>query len=309
MRQCAALLLLATVTARGPVAAPPADVGLAHPQIHIEDVALFYKVYDAADGHPSAARLQHDYLDHGSPGLKQLARLRNVTGERIAQNLAAHPDVYANARRCMAVLPQVRRRLVTALRKLQQLYPPARAAPITIAVGRGKPVGVTGADGVQIGLEALCAADEMTSNIEDRFVNVIAHEYGHVEQLRAIADDEHPTVLEAALVEGGAELCAELISGQVANPKLFAQVTGRELEIESAFEPDEDGADLSRWFYNHPGTAHWPPDLGYWVGYRIVKTYYLRAHDKRAAFRTILEVSDPHAFLVRSGWQPGIALR
>ena len=38
-------------------------------------------------------------------------------------------------------------------------------------------------------------------------------------------------------------------------------------------------------------------DLGYWVGYRIVKSYYQHAADKRRAIRDILEMSDPKAFL------------
>lgn len=33
------------------------------PVIHIEDVAAFYKLYDATNGHPTADQIQHDYLD------------------------------------------------------------------------------------------------------------------------------------------------------------------------------------------------------------------------------------------------------
>src|SRR5215469_3994386 len=73
------------------------------PAIHIEDVTSFYKLYDATDGHPTAEQLQHDYLDPGSDGLHHLAEVRHVTGEAIAKNLEAHPEVYADAKRCMAV--------------------------------------------------------------------------------------------------------------------------------------------------------------------------------------------------------------
>jgi hypothetical protein len=44
------------------------------------------------------------------------------------------------------------------------------------------------------------------------------------------------------------------------------------------------------------------------VGYRIVKAYYQHAADKRRAMRDILEMSDPQAFLAKSGWHPGIKL-
>ena len=112
------------------------------PAIHIEDVAAFYKLYDATNGHPSADQIQRDYLDPGSDGLHNLAKVRNVTGTRIADNIARHPEIYSDASQCMAALPHVRQRVGVALRELGRLYPQARFPPVTIAVGRGKPVGV-----------------------------------------------------------------------------------------------------------------------------------------------------------------------
>ena len=168
------------------------------PVIHIEDVARFYKVYDAAGGHPTAEQLQRDYIDPGSDGLHELGKLRNISGTTIAEELSKRPEI-SDAKRCMAVLPRARQRLEVAFDKLDQLYPEAKFPPMTIAVGRGKPVGVgSPVTGVQIGLEALCAVKYFDPNLEDRFVHVIAHEYVHVQQVRALVDDQHPTVLEAS---------------------------------------------------------------------------------------------------------------
>jgi hypothetical protein len=277
------------------------------PVIHTEDVDRFYRIYDAARGHPSADQLQHDYLDAGSNGLHQLAKLRNVSGTAIAKTLAEHPEVYSDAKRCMAVLPPARQRLQIALQELGRLYPEARFPPVTIAIGRGKPVGVgSPVSGLQIGLEALCRSDWLNPDVEDRFVHVIAHEYAHVQQVAALVDDEHPTVLEGSLVEGAAEFTAELISGSVSSSYLTGLTKGREKEIETSFVSDMDKTDLSKWLYN--STPKKPGDLGYWVGYRIVKSYYQRAADKRRALREILEMTDPKAFLAKSGWCPGIQL-
>jgi len=241
--------------------------------ISIDDVDRFYHVYDAANGHPSADELQHDYLDKGSEGLRQFAKLRHISGTTIAGSLAKHPEMYSNARRCADVLPHVRQRAAVALRKLGDLYPEAKFPPVTIAVGHGKPVGVgSPVSGVQIGLEALCAVNWMNPNLEDRFVHLIAHEYAHVQQVRALVDDEHPTVLEASLIEGAAEFTAELTSGEVSSYQFIARPKGDEKEIETAFVSDEDKTDLSKWLYN--GTLEKPGDLGYWIGYRIVKSYY-----------------------------------
>jgi uncharacterized protein YjaZ len=136
---------------------------------------------------------------------------------------------------------------------------------------------------------------------------VIAHEYIHVQQSDSLTKDEHPTVLEVSIIEGAAEFMGEMISGGVANPGVWAEVKGNEKEIETAFVSDEDKTDLSNWLFN--GTLEKPGDLGYWVGYRIVKSYYQHAADKRRAIRDILEMSDPKAFLADSAWHPGIDLR
>src|SRR5580698_9529760 len=141
----------------------------AGPAIHTEDVARFYRVYNSADGHPTAEQLQHDYIDPGSEGLHKFAKIRRISGAAIAETLSKHPEIYSDARRCMAVLPNVRRRLEVALHTLGRLYPDAKFPPVTISVGRGRPVGTTSADtGVLIGLEALCATDTSNPNVEDR---------------------------------------------------------------------------------------------------------------------------------------------
>ena len=298
------LAALALATAPSAWAAVPA----AGPVIQTEDVDRFYRLYDATDGHPTADQLQHDYLDPGTAGLHRLAQERSVTGAAIAKTLAAHPEIYSDAKRCLVVLPRIRQRLDVSLRTLARLYPQAQFPPVTIAISRGKPVGVASpGKGVQIGLEALCATNWLNPNVEDRFVHVIAHEFVHVQQAQSLADDERPTVLEASLIEGAAEFVGELISGEVAYGLFGASTKGREKEIETAFVPDEEKTDLSRWLYN--GTPEKPGDLGYWVGYRIVKSYYQRAPDKRRALRDILQMTDPKAFLARSGWYPGVALR
>lgn len=290
-----------------PAAANPISLSGDRPTIQTSDVARFFKLYDAAGGHPTGDQIQSDYLDRGSAGLHNLAKLRNVTGARIAASMDKDPALYSEARRCEAVLPSVRKRVILALHRLGKIYPAAKFPPVTIAVGRGKPVGVGSPKfGVMIGLEALCGVKYFDPNLEDRFVHVITHEYIHVQQVRALVDDEKPTVLEASLIEGAAEFLTEQIAGGVSDPGIWEEVKGRNTEIETAFVPDESSTDLSKWLYN--GTIDRPGDLGYWVGYRIVKAYYQHAHDKHRAVREILEMRDPKAFLASSGWYPGISL-
>jgi uncharacterized protein YjaZ len=211
----------------------------------------------------------------------------------------------------MAVLPRVHNRLATALRTLGRLYPSARFPPVTIAISRGKPVAVADSSGVIVGLEALCAVNYLNPNVEDRFVHTAAHEYIHVQQALqspAFYNNPKPTVLDASLIEGAAEFAATLIARETSFHSPYAPPDPvRDKDIETQFVADEDKTDLSQWIDN--GTLTEPGDLGYWVGYRIVKSYYDDAVDKREALRDIIEMKDSKAFLAKSGWHPGRRLR
>lgn len=279
----------------------------AGPEIRTSDVERFYALYDSTGGKPSAEQLQ-TYIDGGTEGFRAFTKMRNTTGERIAQAIEKQPEIYVKARQCAKVLPAVKSRLATALAQLKQIYPEAVLAPVTLGVGRGKPVGTADRNGVMIGQESLCAvADFMNPDVEDRFVYVIAHEFAHVQQSQFRQEDLEGNVLINTLLEGGAEFIGELISGSVGYKHLPPAVRGREQEFETAFLADLDKpATGSAWLYNHPGTTDRPADLGYWIGYRITKAYYRNATDKRQALRDIIELRDPKAILAKSGWHPGM---
>lgn len=267
------------------------------------DVDIFFTVFDDASGQPSAQQLQSRYIDAGSPGLRTFFEARRTTATRLADAIAAKPAIYEQARQCAAVLPQVKTQVDLALSKLVELYPQARLPTVTVAIGRGRPVAIgSPVDGVQVGLEALCATDFIDPDIESRFVGVLVHEYVHAQQNPVLTEKETPTVLETALLEGGAEFVTSLLIGRPAYLYFDPLVSGRESEIEAAFAAEKDSVDLSNWFYN--SSAEKPADLGYWVGARIAKAYYDRASDKEAALRDILTVSDASAFLAASGWEP-----
>jgi hypothetical protein len=286
------MLLATALLPATALAAPPPG-----PDIRTEDATRFYAMYDAAGGKPSVTQLQQ-YLDDGTPGLAEFVTLRRVTAQRIAERIAADPAMYDKARQCLDELPAVRKRLVQVFVNLQRLYPDARFPPVTIAVGRGRPVGLTSPSGVLIGLEALCAADFMNPNAQDRFVQTARVDFE--------PNDPDNNVLRMSLVEGIAELVTELVSGEVGNGRHAQWTRGKEARIESAFALDLDSTNLTPWLYNYQPGSDEPYDLGYWVGYRIAKAYYLKADDKRAALRRLLLQDDPKAILEESGWAPGM---
>jgi hypothetical protein len=276
------------------------------PSIRTDDVLLFYRIYDANDGAPSGAALQRDYLDAGSDAVRQFIPHRIGSAEKLAQSIREKHAVYERARDCAATLPNVRERVSRALERLQALLPQATIAPVTILVGRANSGGTTGAAGVLIGIEMVCSADWMQSNLEDRLVYLIAHEYAHLQQPAADPDidplDGKHTVLQVSLIEGVAEFLAELTAGSPSNTHLQRWLKGREAETARAFLREAGSNDVRAWVYNGPGTRQAPGDLGYWAGYRVAKCYYTRAADKRRAVEELVIMKDPVDILTRSGW-------
>jgi predicted Zn-dependent protease DUF2268 len=276
-------------------------------EIRTSDVDLFYRIYDAAGGAPNADALQHSYIDAGSDGVRQFIPNRIKSAEALAKTIAGNPTVYDNARACMAALPAARTRLAIVFKKLAAIDPDATFPPVIVLIGRNNSGGTTGKSGVLIGLEVTCRADWLQPSIEDRLVHLIAHEYAHIQQFPQGGEDAvSDTVLKQSLVEGGAELIAELTSGEASESHLQRWTKGREREIGKAFLADIDSTDLKPWLYNGVGTPEKPGDLGYWVGYTITKSYYTHAKDKRAAMKRLLELKDPKQILEHSGWRAGV---
>lgn len=301
------LVALALVGLTGVTAAAgaPSSPGI---EIRRDDVDRFFDLYDETAGRPTAERLQRDYIDRASPGLRHLTHVRNVTAANIARAVETDPEMFTAARACMASMP--RARIERAFATLLRLYPEAERPPVTLLIGRGKPLAISGPGfGVQIAVEAMCspkAARFLDAEVEDRWAHVLAHEYVHSQQAPALANTERLTVLQRSLVEGAADFVGELLSGGVASVATFASARGRELEIERRFAADMDKTDLSGWFDNT--TQQDVGQLGYWAGYRIVSSFYHRAPDKRAALRAILRMTDVHYFLAKSGWRPGTVI-
>lgn len=275
-------------------------------KVRTSDVTTFYRLYDAANGKPSANTLQQDYIDKGTNGVREFVPHRIISGEALAKEVGNEEPVYRQARSCMEVLPAVKMKLRGAFRRLAALDPQATFPPVTILIGRNNSGGTTGKSGVLIGLEVVCRSSSLQPNLTDRLYHLITHEYGHVEQSPALDEDgEKTTVLKQSLIERVAELVAKLTSGQVSNVHLQTWTAGHAKEIDQLFFTDADKKDISAWLYNGVGTPEKPGDLGYWVGYRICKAYYDKAANKRAALRTLLDLKDPKAILNDSGWQPG----
>ena len=260
----AAALALSATNAFAQRAADPLDA-----TISTADVDAFFAIYDAANGNPTARDLE-PYVANGSPGVQGFIPNRILSAERLAARIAERPQIYADARRCAQQLGNVRERVRAAFLALEALFPDATYPQTYILIGRDNSGGAANDSALMIGLEVVCRdAGSSASVFEAHLAHLIAHEMIH--SLQAGFTGE--TVLSQSLQEGAAEFLGELISGRISTAHLLEWTAGREAAIEQRFAGGLDSRDLSAWLYNGRGTAEAPGDLGYWVGYRIVRAY------------------------------------
>lgn len=295
-----AAALVVAALAHGAGAAPPVV-------FQTDDIDRFYRVYDAAHGHPTADQLQSQYLAPGTQALHQFVVSRIGDAAKLAAAIEKRPDDFAQARTCLGALAKTRSQLPAVYARFATLHPASTFPPVTFVIGRDNTGGTTTRDGVVLGLETMCRTTILGADVGDRLTHIIAHELAHVQQPAGQVDaPPGATLLFQALLEGGAEFVAELSSGDVSYGHMKTWTRGKECAIEQAFEKDAMGSDISHWLYNGFGTPDQPGDLGYWVGYRIAKSSYEHAVDKKQAIADLLNVSNDNAaaFLARSGWKP-----
>jgi hypothetical protein len=248
----------------------------------------------------TAALIQEAYLDHASPGLRAYVTRYNVTAPGMAAAIAsrAYPDLDALADSIVARQPDFE----AAFRRLQELFPGAVFPTVWFLVGPWGPGGLTRPDG------ALVAVERYAGRI-DELLTLVLHEVAHFQQAVVQGQEVYQriygpegTLLDVALREGSADLIARLTTGAHTVQAAERHGLQHEAELWEQFSKEMHGRETGDWLWVRPRNPDWPPDLGYWIGYRIVARFHEQAEDKQQAMRAILGLTDAAAFLRASGY-------
>lgn len=204
-------------------------------------------------------------------------------------------------------------------RRIAALYPDAVFPPVYLEIGRLSSGGTTGESGMLIGAEmhgadAATPRDELTpwerGVVDDvsTLPGLVTHELVHIEQSYArhgVTRVDDKSLLARSLDEGCATFVASLAQNAGVDSSGFnAYGLAHEHDLWVEFQQDMIGTDYSHWLYQGDASKNRPADLGYFVGARICRAYYMNAADKKAAIRDILVMQDPIAFTRASGYAP-----
>ena len=253
-----------------------------------EDVERFWKTFDnmASLGQDAFT----DYIENGTEGIKGFTKYRIENADALYKTVNERKDDYLKSRYVLDDLETKKQEIIKIYEALEELYPDAVFPPIYFVLGRFNSGGTVSDAGIILGTE-------MMENLEG-LPGLVAHELIHYQQNFM----SKTTLLFQSLKEGSADFIGELISGTHINKVAFDYGEAHSETLAREFVKKMKKKKLKDWLYQTSGKDDRPNDLGYWMGYKITKSYYDKQADKSKAIFEILNIKDPWQFAKKSGY-------
>ncbi|HNQ59459.1 MAG TPA: DUF2268 domain-containing putative Zn-dependent protease [Bacteroidales bacterium] len=262
-----------------------------------------------------------EYLfDNGTDGFKEFIRIYDYTSEDYLEAIRNYPKFFNSVRANTLLTKEIYPEIIQLFQKIEKYYPnyiplkicfvisPLRAGGTStrefLFIGAEIITSSNKVDLSEFGLNALGKILDSDTNIDKRLIYVIAHETIHHLQVNARLDNYD--LLNRSLFEGAADFIAWLLTGVRGNAYLYDYGISHEKELWMKFKKDiEAGVNTDNWMYNFDRVENdLPPDLGYFMGYRIVEAYFNKCLDKHQAVLDIIEMKNPEEFFKKSGYNP-----
>jgi hypothetical protein len=267
------------------------------------DVDLFWHAYDdwKTQGNSVSEQLgvilDREYIQKGSQGVKDFIPHRIISSEALAKTILQdqkyYEDVRANTLKMRDYIPEIRK----GFAQLKEIYPDSIFPPVYFVVGRRNSGGTDSDKALIIGAEMFADDGRSRIHVTD-VVSIVIHELLHYQQ-NAHGDD----LTTAVMKEGAADFISERITGHDIDEDTKPYGDSHEEELWEKFQEDRKTNDLKPWLYNG-GNANrvGPPDLGYYMGYKICQSFYEFSRDKAAALKIIIAMKDPNGLIEESGY-------
>lgn len=292
--------------------------------IHTLDVKHFWEMFDnlqfcktSAD---SIKTIQTLYLDRATDGLKEFAKVRDFSAEMFAKRIAKYKKYYNSIRQNSQLIYKLNGSIEAIANGLKNIYPDSRDFKVAFVIGPMLTGGTISSDYLLIGTEMqtgdrLSDVSEITNSnlksdiismqniaeVKDKLEETIAHELVHLLQKKINKDACSCPLLENVIKEGAASFIAEKNLGRP-NKITKKDVYGLENEKILWYEMKSELCTRSfkNWLFNASDSKNRPGDLGYFIGYKIVESYYNHAFNKQQALIEIIEMDNSLLFLDKS---------
>lgn len=290
-------------------------------EMHFEDVDNFWRAYDNIKGIKSHAErtkiIQKEYIDKSSKGLKLLIEKDKLTAEDYATFLK--DTVFFNSIKQVTLdAKKDTLNIRKNLRSFEKLYPEATFNDIYFVVGQFKRAGTVLDSTMIIELEknakskttasAFLFNEEQLNNLNDyeSLISLVVHEQVHINQINI----NTRSLLSKSICEGSADFLMYLQTGKFpsATRGSYSYGEANEAKLWVKFQTDLDinyKYIKTDWFYNYD-RKDIPPDLGYYIGFKICEKFYNDAKDKVEAIKFMLNISNSEKLLELSNYNGGL---
>jgi hypothetical protein len=287
------------------------------------DIDNFWSAYDKLKDcgarNDSILCLQQYLFDKGTEGYREFVKKYSYVPEDYLYAIGKYPGFFKSVRRNTFIVKKVSHEIGALYEKVRTFYPDYPPLKICFVISPLQSGGTSTDRFLFVGAEIITSTKKVDlsgfgdnilgkvlafeTNVRERIINVIAHETVH--DLQKNADFNNYELLNRSLIEGAADFVAEYLTGTRANHYLYDYGKLHERELWIKFKNDIDhGANTDDWMYNYDRVnENIPSDLGYYMGYRIVETYYNNSEHKKQAILNIIEMKNPKEFLEKSGYE------
>lgn len=258
-----------------------------------QDIPNFWIAFDSLEAGYKGNPFDDLYIKKGSPGITAFMKGRIINADSLRNRVSRNKAKYLEKRGSSLKFLNHKKQCISTFMALKYLYPNAIFPPVYFVIGRFNSGGHAHKNGLVVGAEM---------NEPDDVPYIVAHELIHYQQ-DDIKESE-TSLLSACIAEGSADFIGELISGGGPNAKTYAYGNANEKKLWTEFKTIMyDKGNNHDWIYNYKPKNGYPPDLGYWMGYKITEAYYNKSTDKRKALSDILHIKDYSRFLKDSAYE------
>jgi hypothetical protein len=277
------------------------------PTVVTTDVANFWDAFDLITSTTDTALqrtfLATQFLDKATVGQRAMIAARRYTADQYLNAIRRYPRFWSSMRANMQQASSHAAAIDRGVEQLRQLYPSLRPATVTFTVGVFRSPGTIVDGQVLLGSEFALGdstidtsefppsmshmAPYFAANPIKSIVQLTVHEYVHTQQR-----DEAYVLLNRSLYEGVAEYVSVVATGIPTSSPAIAYERTHRSRIQQRFSLQLlSGAAVDQWLYNDTRNEFGIRDLGYAVGYAIAERIVMKARDRQAAIRQLIELA------------------
>lgn len=293
------------------------------PQIegfYTSDIDLFWQAYDYMSPNFTKENFQNIYINNGTAGLKDYNAQKQLTrGLEQLCSLQPYREYYASIRANTLDLQEQIDSTKKAFQHFQELYPDLQLCDVYFLIGSLSAGGRVSNNGILIAVEFFTKTDQSDlSSMKEIFQNVIVtkdylpsvavHELAHKQQHVTPRNKTYMTLLEQSIREGMADFIAlQVLPGKpFMDQNIFDHGETMEQQLWNDFKEEMNmNYKETDWLYNSEPSYGYPPNMGYYVGYKICEAYAAQFDTKEEAIAAMLQTSDYVTLFNQSGYDGG----